>query len=497
MSGLARFASEYGSLVAPEALEIGTRVAVNADQRPQKPRIPRVARIRKPRNTFNPALPGGSAMSKQNPTPAEVQASLDKTLADFVENQRTPEDRGRVLIKIGMYKTELAKYLPIIQATGDDEFTDHVLSSWFDEGDEELKKMVLNCESGQEEVPLAKAEVLDEGVTALVKMVDDAPEGPVRIAVLQKIGHYTAELRNLLDRIHEQPDEKQVELIKVWVMEGDGTHFDLKKAVVSAEQAMRAQASATVGEKAAVDEVVGNASTHAQAALGGSADSPDAGIKNTVPSRSSSAGAGRHMRGNVEPPDQDSSSGVDVSSGTDESNGAATVRPRSKIRRKGTTGGLGSVRGAEDNAGTSLETAGANDAGQNLTAQDRTEKMAKMRDVEIDDLGLEMLKIAPEPLIAAVEGLTEDDQVLVVEELGQHAADLMAWSDHMGNQLQKRDLDAAIADWLSADADSIQLKKWCAEALGTAEEIPLDMAKAIMAWKPPATTAQPRVRQAA
>jgi hypothetical protein len=149
------------------------------------------------------------------------------------------------------------------------------------------------------------------------------------------------------------------------------------------------------------------------------------------------------MENNVEPPGQDDSEGLDISSGPNDNNAGGEVRPKSKIRRKGATGGLGSVKGAENGAGSSLESAGHNDPGQDLTAQDKVKK----RDVEFEDLGIAMLKIMPEAAVGEIEGLEEDDQVEVVDAIAQHSADLMAWSDQTEGMLQKRAIDGAVADW--------------------------------------------------
>ena len=151
MSGSLRFLGQYGSLIAPEALEVGAKVAINSENQKSNK-----LRIKKPRLPKNPALYQEKSMTKSNPTPAEVQASLDDTLAKYVDGLRTPEMKASALIKIGAYQADLTKYAPMLQAADDEEFTQSVLGAWIEEGDSELKKMVLNCECGAGG-PLAKA----------------------------------------------------------------------------------------------------------------------------------------------------------------------------------------------------------------------------------------------------------------------------------------------------------------------------------------------------
>jgi hypothetical protein len=49
---------------------------------------------------------------------------------------------------------------------------------------------------------------------------------------------------------------------------------------------------------------------------------------------------------------------------------------------------------------------------------------------------------------------------------------------------RQRAIDASVEEWLMEDVDQITLKKWVTEALATAEEIPLELARAIIEWEP-------------
>jgi hypothetical protein len=162
------------------------------------------------------------------------------------------------------------------------------------------------------------------------------------------------------------------------------------------------------------------------------------------------------------------------------------------ISRKGTTGGLGSVRGADggEDAG-GIDAKGDHDDDDN--AIDTRGKKKKPAMDKNGELAVELVKIAPQPMVAALAELSQADQVEVCQLAAQDAADLMAWSAQTGEQLAKAELDSAVADWLAMDPDTIQLKKWVAEALATAEEIPIGLAKAIMAYeaRPPVRLRRP------
>jgi hypothetical protein len=89
-------------------------------------------------------------------------------------------------------------------------------------------------------------------------------------------------------------------------------------------------------------------------------------------------------------------------------------------------------------------------------------------------------------MIEAILELDEADQDLTAGVAADHAADLLAWTSQVPEDgLAKRALDASVAEWLVENPEQIQLKKWVAEALTTAEEIPLELGQAIIEWEPP------------
>jgi hypothetical protein len=492
--------SDFGRLAAiatPDLMEIGGRTFLNSEGKPAKPRL----RRRPP--SPNPVSPDPSLGKKetevttQNPTPEEIQASLNQELVKYVDARPTPEGKAEALIKIGAYRQDLNKYLPMLE-NADEDLANEVIGTWLDEGDAELKKMVFNAQAGSEEIALAKVAPPPAPEAELAKMVDDAPEGAPRMALLQKMGVYTSQLRELWDRTDalQVAEAERGEMIKTWVEGGDRSHEAMKKALVSAEGEMRRRASTEgVNHKDVVSFTAGNASTNADK-LGGSGGSstPDSGIRRSIPSPSSGDGAGKQMPGDTKMPDQNDGESPDPGSGPNDT-GGGEVRPTTILRRKATTGGLGSVAGAESD-GKAMET-------QQDQVKNKKKKKALAEAAEKgEDLAVALVKIAPEAMLDALEKLDEDEQIEVCEEAAHHAADLMAWSLQAGERLEKRALDAAVIDWLTEDPDpaAVQLKKFVAEALATAEEIPMDLGKAIMAWEPQAVPmakvkSQIRVRQ--
>jgi hypothetical protein len=467
----------FVSLAVPDVAEAAGKY-MNQQQPPQK-------KPRKSRLTPTPATP---ALGKQespvsaptNLKPDEVQAGLDAELVKIVDAQTTPERKSEVLIKIGLYRNELSKYLPMIR-DADEALAKQVLETWFEAGDGHLKKALVNSEAGSEEFPLAKSAPEQVGPEIeLAKMLDDAT-GPRRMVLAQNIGAYTHQLQDALAKMEEIriSDIDRDAAIAGWVDAGDGSHRDLKKFVAAAEVNRRL---AKMSEADVVDEHAGNAPSHVGSKLGVKADS-----RLSYAHNGSGEGAGPRLRGTQAVPEQNDGEDIDVGSGpNDTGGGEATVGM--KIRRKGTTGGLGSVGGAEtDGSHLTEENDEDNVETSDATYDDETNSWGKNA-----DLAVELVKIAPGEMIEALETLEPDDQVEVMEIGAQHAADLMAWSAQTGDQLQKSALDSAVADWLGADPDTIQLKKWVAEALGTAEEIPLGLAKAIMSWTPPGTEDAPR-----
>lgn len=472
----------FVSMFAPDVLETAGRVFNNSPS--QKPRKPRLRLSNRPLSLGKK----DPAMALNNPKPEEILASLDTTLLKFVEAAGSPEKQATVLIKIGSYKVELEKYAPMLE-DADLETAKATLAEWFAAGDGELKKALVNRATGAEDFPLLKMALAEEGPEyELAKMLDEAPTNAIKMGLLQKIGFYSMQVSEMLGRgelLKIDPAEID-KAITAWIEDGDGTHKALKKAISASAQA-RQRANTPVGENEAVDEKAGNAATHAGSKL------HDQNDRTYVP-RSTGEGAGPRKEGSIQGPGQANGESPSPGSGPNDT-GDGGVNPSIKIRRKGTTGGLGSVAGAD--------ASGVNDAGthadqQNKNPDDKRKKKKFALD-KAEDLGTELVKILPDDAIGFLAKHDAAGQVTICESAAQDAADLMAWSMQQDpNKLQKNVLDAAITDWLSSDVapEAVAMKKWVAEALASAEEIPLELGKAIMAWEPP-TKAGLRVRQRA
>lgn len=457
MSGdLGRFIA----MSVPEAFEIGSRaVYASHEGRPRKPRIPKIPRP----NSGMTLGKQETAVSTTPLRPEEVQASLDGVLAKMVNELPTSEARAGRLIKIGMYKTELEHYRPVL-AQVDPQMGREVIDEWLrsDPGEEVLKRAIYNATIGADEVTAA-AHAIPESEAALAKMIDDTPEDR-RPAMAAMIGSYATKLRTMLkyaEDVHGGEIDQKIrdELTKEWINAGDGTHADLKKAVVNADALHNP-----------VKTKMGNASTHVGSVLDNEASPKQGG---PVPKRSTEAGAGNSAEGFGE--NGGDSAEVTTTSGPTDTGGKG-IDPKKRIRRKGATGGLGSVQGMPENSsGGGIPTV-QNDAHKSTLAED-------------------LVKIAPDAMLEACDKLAPADQVAVFDFAAQQAADLMAWHRKMGDQLQKGQLAQAVQDWLLADPsdDAIQIKKWTAEALASAEEIPLALGKAIMAWQPPRQETRPRL----
>lgn len=401
------------------------------------------------------------------PTPDQV--SLEQALNNFVTAAGSPERQTSVLIKIGMYRNDLAKVAPQLHDV-DADTARETLEQWMREGDGEMKKALINVVSGEEDFPLLKMVISEGPEYELAKMLDDAPDARGKAALLQKIDIYQTQVHQIFnDGALMKSDPAQVEeTLELWLKGDDGSHAALRKAVLSASRAARAHANAQVGENEAVDEKAGNAPSHVGSRLSGQND------RTYVP-RPTGEGAGKRMRGSESgmAPGQAEEDCVDVGSGpTDEGGGELPVK--TKIRRKGATGGLGSVSGEIRG-----HKAMVNDHGGFETDADDGYKGAH----KSADLGIELLAYYPD---AAIDVLSKSDvntRVALVDRGAQHAADLMAWHDARRDSLQKSEMDQAVSDWLTSDPNAVQLKQWVAEALATAEEIPLGLAKAIMAYE--------------
>lgn len=506
MSGsaiLSRFANvlgEQASLVAPDALEIGGRISANNEDaaRGRKARVPKL----------KPIVKQEVPVTERVPTAAEVQATLDGELEALVKAAGTPEAQASMLIKIGIYRQDLARQAPLLKNV-DPELADEVINAWFAEGDAVLKRAVWNAAAGSVEIPMAKAAPENLGEQALGKMVDEAATPQAKAHLLQKIGAYTHDVTLLFERAKDQPQERRDELIKGW-LDIDSGETALKKNILDCEMGRSGKAIYGTGVQAGqvVTQMGGNAATHTAAELGGSDRGSSTSIARTIPRAPKGEGAGPGL-GTQKFAGQADAGAVNPGSGPNDT-GGGEVTPAVLIRRKGTTGGLGSVAGAET-AGRAMTTTEDKVDGKTARGAGREIKPEELgrrkRDSDTDkkrwkamdkrERGAELVKIAPDAFVNAILTIEDaDEQTFVCEAAGEHAADLAEWvglSDPM--KMQKSELDSAIAAWLSEDPDTLVMKKFVAEALGTAEEIPLDLAKAIMAWEPPKAAPTIRVRQ--
>ena len=474
-------AGKFVALAIPDAIEAGTKAAVNAgllnESKPKKPRKPRIPG----------ALPRQPNLQKETPavttaSPQEIQKSLNAELEAYVDARPTAEGKAEALIKIGSYRVELQKYLPML-TDADEDLRNEVFGQWFQGGDVELRKMVFNAVAGSEELPLSKAAPVVGPVAELAKMVDATPEGPQRMAVLQKMGVYAQQVSDFWDRAeaNQLPEANRTEAIEAWVNDGDRSHMEMKKAVAASE-AQRRAAGQGVSHKDALAFTAGNASSNADSKLGGSGGSgtPDHGIRRTVPD-----GGGR-MPGTQEAPGQGSADSPNPGSGpNDKPEGGGEASVAARLTRKDTTGNLGSVAGAD--GGKPNEP--ANDGEQDSDDEDSDTDYAqdskrKKKAAKKSTLAGDLMKIMPKDFHTALAKYSQPQQQVIADIAANHAADLLAWNQKGGGQLQKRALDSAVTQWLSDDPDSVELKKFVAEALATAEQIPLELGRAIMAWEP-------------
>lgn len=480
----------FVSMAAPDALEIGSKIAINSNEtNAADTPPPKTPKTKAP--SFFQSLFGKqeSSVSTQNPTLDETRASLDAALVKFVDEQPTPERKAAMLIKIGSYRTELGHYMPMIR-DADEDMAKQVLEEWFEAGDGPLKKALVNSESGSEEFPALAKAAPDVGPEfELQKMFDALPTPREQARLAQHVGNYTAHFDNALAKmdVYKTSDADREAAIAEFINGGDGSHKQLKKAVAEILVRQRALRKAEEQDEVPAHSNAGNAASHVGSKLGATHDS-----RLGYTRQGSGEGAGKRMPGSTAMPNQTDGTSPTPGSGPNDG-GGGEINPTLKIRRKGATGGLGSVAGSEGD-GPLTE---ANDADSVDPATGKKRPKKKMD--KGGDLAVELVKIAPLEMCKALNTLEPESRVEVMRVGAQHAADLMAWSMQAGDKLQKVALDGAITAWLQEDANTIQLKKWVAEALATAEEIPLPLAKAIMGWEPPRAAAEPaggvRLRQ--
>lgn len=495
-------------LLLPDVVETGARIVSNEDDTPPaQTGLPRVRR-RTAGTSSQPVVKQEAAMADQavvTLTPAQQQDAVDTELAKLLEACATPTLRAEMLIKAQFYDTELQKQAPLL-ANLDEELSAQVVEEWFSTGDRLLKRAVWNARAGSEEIPLQKRAPDNVGETALAKLLDECVDPAARGRLLHKIGMTTTALDKILRAEGFTPERKEA-LVKQW-LDVDPGEAPLRKNILDA--AMGRDGKAIYGSGVEAGQVVANAggaaSTGTSSAIGGSETGSDQGIRRSIPR----VPVGK--LGTTDMPGQRGSRTATAPGGGKNDTGQGGVSP-TLVRRTVTTGGLGSTQGS-DNRGTPMKTqedaktndgTGANPRGAGRTvkpaetaARRQAAKKGKDRWTSMDkqERGAELIKIAPDHLVESILAIPDEaEQGLVCEVAGEFAADLATWSANSDpNKLQKAELDAAIAEWLGEDPDALPLKKFVAEALGTAEEIPLALAKAIMAWQPKAAI---RVRQAA
>lgn len=418
-------------------------------------------------------------MSDTTTSPEAMQLALETELAKMIDALATPELKASTLIKAGFFRDELRKMAPMMRDL-DEEMQSEVMNEWFAGGDSDIKRLVFNVMAGTEEIPLTKRAEPGVGEAALAKMVEEAPDDQTRGHLLIKMGKYRTEAQAGLLAIADKPAEERDVLIKSWIETGGDS--DLKKNILDAE--MTSDAKRIYGTGVQADQVVtqtaGNASSAVGRQLGGSETNSDTRIARTIPRAPTGAGAGNRM-GNAVMPAGKGGESPNPGSGPNDG-GGGEVRPTTLIRRTTTTGGLGNVAGGDTPDKTVKNGDGKTDP-KRKKAWKKGEK--DWDDAKKIELAQDLVKHAPEPMVAAMTELDEDTQVAVAQIASVHGADLIAFSGMIDpTKLAKRDLDTQIAAWLTADPNLLDLKKWVAEALMTAEEIPMDLGKAIMEWKP-------------
>ncbi len=485
-------------LLVPDLFEIGGRIYAgrqNQDQRPHNvtTAIPKPPRRRKPGFISKQEGPVTTETTDQ----AETQQLLDDELAAFVDACPTPERKAELLVKIGFYRTELAKQANML-ADVDENLATEVAEEWFAAGDEPLKRAIWNSAAGSEEIPLRKQAPIPAPEQALAKMVEEALNDNVRAHLLHKIGSYTSEYHNMIHGLYGQPDDRVEAVVEAWLT-ADPAETQLKKNILDAEMPSSGKRIYAQGVQAGdvVDSLAGNASTYAGSKLHGSETNSDGAIKRTIPHRGSGPGGGSRVGNSKAMPGQTGGESPSPGSGTaGPEGGAPNLQPTTVLRRSGTTGGLGSVAGADGGSGAATvqndETRGASqwNGKKGKKKVSKSDDDVEYDEIEKADFIADLMKIAPDEMVEAILELDEDDQGAAAEIAADHAADLLAWTamEVPEEGLAKRDVDASVTEWLMENPDQIQLKKWVTEALASAEEIPLDLAQAIIDWEPEVTS---------
>lgn len=475
---IAEMAGQAAGLLGDDALMIGARIYNNADgtPKPKHAKIASVFRTRHATSTFIKQEPDPVT----TPTKEETRAAMDANLRKFVDDAVSPEDKAEVLIKIRTYSQEYEDQQPLLKNV-DAALVEQVMNEWFGRGHAELKKAIINARTGELTQPLAKIATTPAPDEFLAKMLDNAPNDDARSLLLSKIGSLARQVVVGLETVDKEPADQHAAMFKRWI-EADPPDAELRKNILNAEMNRRGKALYGEGVETGkvVDRVIGNASSHASAKLGGSqGDTP--GVAATVPHPSSSEGAGARASNPVMPTGSGGGESPNPGSGPTDT-GEAGITPTTLIRRRGTTGGLGNSVGAQGN-------------GSRVTEPDAAAKRKKKAETEAKkaELVADLVKAAPEEMIDWLGGLSKQEQIAQCAIAGDHAADLIAWSGLIDpDTLQKSAMDAEVAAWLAEDPKTVNLKKWTAEALATGEVIPIELANSILAWEPKVTV---RVRQ--
>lgn len=472
-------AGQAAGLLADDVLMVGARIYNSSERtpRPKKLRSPKLASVFRTRHATS------TFISKQEPavttpTKEEMRLLVDATLMKFVEDAKSPEDKAEILIKIRTYSQEYDNQQPLLTDV-DPTLRESVIGEWFAQGHAELKKAIVNARTGEQTQVMAKIAPIPAPEEALAKMVAEAPNDDARSHILSKIGSLTRQVVAGLEVIENEPEEKKTEMLKGWI-QADPPDAEMRKNILNAEMNRRGKNLYGEGVETGkvVDRVIGNASSHASSKLGGSqGDTP--GVAATVPHPSSGEGAGARASNAVMPTGSGGAESPNPGSGPTDT-GEAGITPTTLIRRRGATGGLGNSVGAQGN-------------GSRVTEPDAASKRKKKAMADKAELIADLVKVAPDGMIEWLGTLAKEDQVTQCAIAGDHAADLIAWSNLIDpEKLRKSALDAEVATWLAEDPKTVAMKKWTAEALATGEAIPIELANSILSWEPKVTV---RVRQ--
>jgi hypothetical protein len=97
-------------------------------------------------------------------------------------------------------------------------------------------------------------------------------------------------------------------------------------------------------------------------------------------------------------------------------------------------------------------------------------------------LAVELVKIAPDAMIDVLTKLAPADKVAMLTKAERYAADLMAFIDGAREAgLSKRDISRSVSEWMRGG--DVLTKKFTAEALAGAGQIPLQLGNMVLAWE--------------